>query len=150
MAILNFTTKIDVWQTVSEIQQILSKQGATHFAIRNEGSRPAAVSFAIDFKGQPLNFLLPCNYKGVYQIIKKDKATIQKLRMVNSMDKLEQHSYNVAWRIIKDWIEAQMALVQVEMVKIEEVFMPYLIINAQGDTLSKKILEGGGLKLLGN
>lgn len=149
MPILNYTTKIDAWQTISEIQQILSKHKATHFSIRNEGSRPVAVSFSIDFNGQPLNFLLPCSHKGIWQLLRNDKkATVvmSKAKIKND----EDQSFKIGWRIVKDWIEAQMALVEVEMVKIEEVFMPYLIINAAGETLSQKMLHGGGLKQLSN
>ena len=71
MPILNFTTKIDTWKTVSEIQQILSKHGVTHFAIKNENNFPVALTFTINYKQQPLNFLLPCNYKGVLSAFKK-------------------------------------------------------------------------------
>ena len=39
----------------------------------------------------------------------------------------EEHVYRVAWRIIKDWVEAQMALLETEMVKIEQIFLPYII-----------------------
>lgn len=148
MPILNYTTKIDAWKTISEIQQILSKHGATHFSIKNEGSRPVAVSFAIDFNGQPLNFLLPCKFQGVWQIIKKDEKAVKRLKSSKAFN--EEQSFKIAWRIIKDWIEAQLALVAVEMVKMEEVFMPYLIINSQGETLSKRLYEGGGLKQLTN
>lgn len=146
MPILNYTTKIDAWKTISEIQQILSKHGATHFSIKNEGSRPVAVSFSIDFKGQPLNFLLPCNFSKVWLIIKKDMKAVKVLKAKNKFN--EEHSFIVSWRIIKDWIEAQLALVEVEMVTVQEVFMPYLIINASGQTLSDKLLNHGGLKLL--
>lgn len=141
MAILNYTTKIDPWKTVNEIQQILSKNSITHFAIKNEGSWPVALSFTIDYKGQPMNFLLPCNYEGVLKCLKNDKK-------VPKNDKNSDQALRVSWRIVKDWVEAQLAIVQAQLVPIEEVFMPYLIVNGNGETLSKKILEGNGMKLL--
>lgn len=148
MPILNYTTKIDAWQTVNEIQKILVKHKATHFSIKNEGSRPVALAFTIDFKGQPLNFLLPCKSNGVWEVIKKDRYAIKVLKKAQRFE--EEQSFRIAWRIVKDWVEAQLALVEVEMVKIEEVFMPYLIINNQGETLANRLLNGGGLKLLTN
>ena len=33
----------------------------------------------------------------------------------------------IAWRICKTWLEAQITLINLEQVKIEEVFLPYLI-----------------------
>jgi len=46
----------------------------------------------------------------------------------------------VAWRQILRWIEAQLALVDTEMVQIQEVFMPYLQMNT-GQTLYEKLEE---------
>jgi hypothetical protein len=50
----------------------------------------------------------------------------------------------VAWRIIKDWVEAQMAILESQMVQMEEIFLPYMV-NRQGQTFfeayQKKLLE---------
>jgi hypothetical protein len=40
----------------------------------------------------------------------------------------------VAWRLIFRWIEAQLALVEINMADIKEIFMPYLI-TSEGKTL---------------
>jgi hypothetical protein len=141
MAILNYTTKIDAWKSVSEIQKILSANKVTHSSIKNEGTFPVALSFTIDFKGQPLNFLLPCNYEGVLKCLKSDK------RVPNASKNTEQ-AIRTSWRIVKDWVEAQMAIIQSEQAKIEEVFLPYLIVNSTGETLANKMLNNDGLKLL--
>lgn len=141
MSILNYTTKIDAWKTVNEVQQILSKHNVSHFSIKNEGTFPVALSFTIDYKGMPLNFLLPCNHEGVLNCLKKD-------RKVPRANKNSEQALRTSWRIIKDWIEAQMAIVESELAPIQEVFMPYLVINATGETLSARILNGDGMKLL--
>jgi hypothetical protein len=49
-----------------------------------------------------------------------------------------EHAINVAWRVIKDWVEAQLALIEANQVKIEQVFLPYAI-TAQGNTLYEQI-----------
>lgn len=141
MAILNYTTKVDAWKTVNEIQQILSKHKVSHFSIKNEGSRPVALAFTIEYKGQPLNFLLPCNFEGVFSVIKKDPN-------IRNEFKNSDQAFRVSWRIVKDWVEAQLAIVEAQLAPIQEVFMQYLVINNQGDTLAKKMLDGDGMKLL--
>jgi hypothetical protein len=143
MPILNYTTKIDAWKSVNEIQQILSKHNITHFAIRNEGSFPVALTFCIDYKGVPLNYLLPCNHEGVLRAMKRD-------RKIPGSHKNTEQALRTSWRIIKDWVEAQLAIVEAELAPIQEVFMQRLIINQAGETLSDKILNGNGMKLLGN
>lgn len=119
----------------------LAKHGITHFAIKNEGSFPVGLSFTIDYNGHPLNFLLPSNYKGVLRCLKNDKK-------VPNSSKNEEQALRTSWRIIKDWVEAQLAIVQAELAPIQEVFMPYLIINSTGETLSQRMLNGDGMKLL--
>lgn len=144
MAILNYTTTIDPWKSIHEIQIILAKGGVTNFSIRNELQMPVAVSFCIDYGGTPLNYLLPCNHKGVFSCMKKDKK-------MSSKYKTEEQALRTSWRIIKDWVEAQMAIVQSELVEIHEVFLSRLIINTtSGETLGARILYGGGLKQLSN
>ena len=140
MAILNYTTKIDAWKTVNEVQQILSKHNVSHFSIKNEGSFPVALSFTISFKEQPLNFLLPCNHEGVLRCLKRDKK-------VPNSSKNSDQALRTSWRIVKDWVEAQMAIVEAELAPIQEVFLPYLV-NSMGETLADKMLRGDGMKLL--
>lgn len=141
MPILNYTTKIDAWKTVQEIQMTLSKHKVTHFAIKNEGSFPVALTFCIDYNGQPLNFLLPCNHEGVLRCMKKD-------RKIPNSSKNEEQALRTSWRIIKDWVEAQLAIVDAELAPIQEVFLQRLVVSSDGETLSNKILNGNGMKLL--
>lgn len=145
MGLLNYSTEIDAWKTISEIQQILAKAGASHFSIKNKGAQPVAVSFATELNGQPLNYLLPCNLEGIKRQLEKPQ---NKKNLRGQQLDIDLQSARVGWRILKDWIEAQCALIEIEMVTIDEVFLPHLIINAQGETLSSKILKPGGMKLL--
>lgn len=143
MPILNYTTGIDAWKTVNEIQQILSRHKVSHFSIKNEGSFPVALSFTVDYNGQPINYLLPCNHEGVLRCLKNDRKVPQK-------SKNAEQALRTSWRIIKDWVEAQLAIVEAELAPIHEVFMQYMIINSTGETLSQKMLNGNGMKLLQN
>lgn len=38
-----------------------------------------------------------------------------------------EQAQRVAWRIVKDWVEAQVALIQTEMVTLDQVMLPYMI-----------------------
>jgi hypothetical protein len=143
MPILSYTTSVDAWKSVNEVQTILAKHGATHCSIKNEGSFPVALSFSIDHNGQPLNFLLPCNYLGVLEVMKKD-------RKVPRSACTEAQALRVAWRITKTWVEAQLAIISSNQFTIVEAFMSSLIINRTGETLGNYMLKGEGTKLLTN
>jgi len=53
----------------------------------------------------------------------------------------------VAWRIIKDWIEAQLAIVEAEMVEMAEVFLPYAVTKSN-KTLYQDVIENKSDMLL--
>lgn len=55
----------------------------------------------------------------------------------------------VGWRILKDWIEAQLALIETGMVTIEQVFLPY-VQNDKGQTLYEAIADKKFAGLLTN
>lgn len=39
----------------------------------------------------------------------------------------------VAWRIAKDWLEAQSALIDAQLATLDEVMMPYMVASYDGD-----------------
>ena len=51
-----------------------------------------------------------------------------------------EQAERVAWRILKDWVEAQMALLDIEMVRFEEIFRPY-IETSSGQTIYERLEE---------
>jgi hypothetical protein len=44
---------------------------------------------------------------------------------------------------MKDWLEAQLALIDAQVVEIEQVMLPYLIVDDTGLTLYQRYLEHG-------
>lgn len=140
MPILNYTTKVDVEKTVSEISKMLSKAGAK--AILTEYHPEGyveALSFRINLNGNDIGFRLPTDWKPILLILENDR------KVPRSMTNQTQ-AVRVAWRIIKDWIEAQLALIETRMVTTEQVFLPYAITKS-GNTLYEAIKENPTLML---
>ncbi len=77
------------------------------------------------------------------QGLMRDKKTSAIFRRGNKKETGEQ-AYRVAWRNILDWVETQMALLEIEMAKMEEVFLPYMV-NATGETFFERIEQRGFL-----
>ena len=140
MAILNYTTKIPPEQTIGEIQKLLTKHGVAAMMTEYDGPHVGAVSFKMMIDGQPMAFKLPCNWRAVIEIFKK-----QRIR-ARITPEVEQQAIRTAWRIIKDWVEAQLALVEVNMVTVPQIFLPYAI-TRDGRTLAEKVADEPGLFL---
>ncbi len=134
--ILNYTTSISVEKTVMEIQRCLSQCKNINVMTAYENGIVSSIAFRIETKHGILSFLLPAKIDKIHELLKQSNCP-------KSLKTREQAA-RVAWRIIGSWIEAQVALVQADQVKMEEVFLPFLQ-DSCGQTLYQS-LENKGFK----
>jgi len=136
LPILNYTTSIAVDKTVGEIQKVLSKGGATAIQIEyGPGGNVSALRFCVPVNDVPIYYNLPANVPGITAALKKQKVY-----------KSDEQSARVAWRILKDWVEAQMAIVEAQIVELPQVFLPYAQTN-NGQTVYQR-MQSSGFKML--
>lgn len=111
MALLNCTTSIVATKSIYEIIRILTLNKAK--AIMQEFDAKGdvtALSFKCDTQFGEVAFRLPLDIRAVQAVMKGQRLQYRFLT--------EDHARRVGWRILKDWTEAQMALVQIGMAKI--------------------------------
>ena len=117
MPLLNYTTKVDVYTTIGAIQGCLVKHGARKIMQDYDGEgRPQALCFAIETQFGMRGVKLPANVDAVHRVLVNQKVKCDR-----------EQAERVAWRILKDWIEAQMAILDSQMVQMDEIFLPYMI-----------------------
>ncbi len=135
MALLNYTTKIDADKTAGEISRMLSRAGASAVLTEYDPKEQyvSALSFKMTLGDQSIGFKLPCDWKPVLTLLEQDR------KVPRSLTNREQ-AVRVAWRIVKDWVEAQLALIETKMVTTQQVFLPYAVMR-DGRTLSEKMAE---------
>lgn len=138
MPISNYTTKIAPETTIGQISKMLSMFGAKRIITDYHEGEATALQFMLDVKGRMLFFQLPCNADGVLRTLERDRAPRQYQN--------PEQARRVAWRIIRDWVEAQVAIVDAGQAAMAEVFLPYAIAQ-DGQTLYSQI-ESGKIKLL--
>ncbi len=134
--LLNYTTTIPVQKTVSQIHGILASHGARTVMNEYKDLQVSAVSFEIDTAQGLLSIRLPVDIGATLRVLEKQRAA---RKLPRSYVNKEQAG-RIAWRIIKDWLEAQMAILETEMVKMEQIFLPY-IVTRTGQTLFE-VMEG--------
>jgi hypothetical protein len=132
MPILNYTTKIKAEVTVSEIQRILARAGARSVTILYLDDQPEYLSFAVPIRGRKVSFRLPCRWNGVLNALNEQKVARQY--------RSPEHARRVAWRIVKDWVKAQMAIIESGQAELAEVFLPYAIHEETDQTLYERYL----------
>lgn len=134
MAILNYTTQIDAFKTVSEIEYVLMKHKAKSIMKNYEGESITGLSFLIDTGRQQVPVRLPVKIDECLEVLKREKKNSPRSNIKATREQAER----VAWRILKDWVEAQMALLDIEMVRFEEIFLPYIELQG-GQTIYEKL-----------
>lgn len=131
MPIKNYTTKVPAVQTVGEIQGLLAAHGARKVMMDySDSGKVEAVTFGLMLNGTMAGFRIDAKPGGVSAVMKKDGIKCDGAQ-----------AERIAWRNVKDWIAAQLALVETEQATMEQVFLPYLL---SGDkTMYEKMIESG-------
>ena len=70
------------------------------------------------------------------EVLKKEKKANPKAQIKLTEDQARK----VAWRILKDWVDVQLALLDMKMVSFEEIFLSY-IQTQDGKTIYEKLEE---------
>src|SRR5712692_2325585 len=123
--IKNYTTDIPVDRTIAEIQKILAQNGARGIALEyDEQGNMKDIFFKILLHEKELAFRLPAKAERVYTALHESATSAYHQRYGKQW---REEAERIAWRICKTWLEAQITLINLEQVKIEEVFLPYLI-----------------------
>jgi len=120
MPILNYTTTIDVSKTMIELQKYLTRRGVTSISTLFDDGVPAGLGFTMKTDYGFRNFELPVRTAGVLRAMTADRA-------VPRSKVTAEQAARVAWRIAKNWLEAQAALIDAELATLDEVMLPYML-----------------------
>ena len=140
----NHSTTITADRSASEIAALLARHGAES-VLWDYGpdKKVSAISFRIKTAAGVLPFRLPANAPAVQKTLYSQYVA---RRGVTRTQASLEAAQRVAWRILKNWVEAQMALIEVEMVSLEQVFLSYMLVG-ENETLYER-LKTGGFKML--
>lgn len=129
MPIKNYTTKVEAIRSVAEICECLAQSGASMIRQEYEAGRPVGISFLIATPCGMRGFRIPVSVEKLAELLKKQnvKADAKQVQ-------------NIAWRNVRDWVYAQMALLETEMVSLDEVFLPYMI-DSEGSTVYDRYVQ---------
>ena len=120
MAIANYTTSVSTIKTVGEIQGILVGHGAKSILINyGDNGVVESLSFIVKTPYGDMPIRLPTDAKAVLRVMEEQGVPRRYLTY--------EQAVKVAWRIVKDWVRAQMAMLETEMVEMEQVFLPYMM-----------------------
>ena len=141
--LLNHTSTVAASRTVEQIQRILGEHGADAIMVRYTDRKPSGVTFTITGPHGPRAFTLPVDVTGVFKALNSSRSIAPRYRT-------REQAERTAWRIVKDWLEAQLALIEAQMATLEMVMLPYMHTDAPGaPTVWDRYLEAGPRALAG-
>jgi hypothetical protein len=146
MFLKNYTSDVPTHQTIYRIEQVLIKCGVTGIT-KEYGAegKVNAVCFHIPMQGQELTVRLPANVERAQEKLWLDYVGGEKLtsdgqRFAYSQKKkrkadFKEQAERTAWKIIQDWVEVQMSMIQLDQAETLEVFLPYVRSAVEDDSL---------------
>jgi hypothetical protein len=118
LPLLNYTTEVPVGRSIGQVQGLLVEAGATAIYTEYDQGRITGLSFAVQMPHGRQGFTLPVQVERVQVVLTREK--------VERRFRTPEHAERVAWRILKDWLEAQLAIIKTEMVTLDQVMLPYM------------------------
>lgn len=121
MPIANYTTDVAVEKTMGDVIGSLQRRGVVRIStVYDDSGDPAGVEFTLKTPYGPRDFALPVRTEGVLHAMENDPKVPRSKRT-------PEQAARVAWRIAADWLRAQGALIDSELVTMDEVMMPYML-----------------------
>jgi len=145
MAIKNYTSQQSAMRSICLIEAKLAAKGANQIVKFYDGfGGVESIAFMIKIDGHEMPFKLPAKVDECKKIlkakVKRPNTTIYK--------RIAAQAERTAWKIILDWVDVQMTMIELSQAEFMQVFMPYLYDHSKRQTYFEKIKETGFQKLL--
>ena len=145
MGIKNYTSQQPVMRTIALIEVKLAVSGATQILKEyTPDGKVDSIAFIKRMNGFDMPFKLPAKISECEKIL---RSRIRKPRK-DTMKRISQQAERTAWKLIFDWVDVQMTMIELNQAEFMQVFMPYLYDHSTKQTYFEKMKEKGLQKLL--
>jgi hypothetical protein len=135
MKLKNYTTQVSVPSSLNRIEQKLIEAGATNISKSIENGRVIGIIFNISVNGIPMLFKLPAKTSATFKKLKSEVKRPKK----DTFRNLEIQADKVAWKLLSEWVEIQLSMIQLEQAEFIEVFLPYAWSERDNLTLFERV-----------
>lgn len=157
----NYTSGVPVSQTIARIESVLIRCGvkgitkeylpngtveAIHFHIEMPTSRVATIRMPA--KVEEAQEALWLNYVGTDRLSPDGHKMEWNSYKKKSRSDFAEQAARTAWKIVQDWIEVQMSMIQMKQADTLEVFMPFLWDGNRHQTYYQALKDKGFAGLL--
>ena len=135
----NYTSDVPVNQTIFRIEQVLIRCGVSGIMKEYIGTAGeiAAITFQIESPGGKVAIRLPADKQKALDALWLDYVDGEKLndrgdaiewnpRKRKRRRDFTDQAARTAWKIVQDWVEVQMSMIQMKQADTIQVFLPYI------------------------
>jgi hypothetical protein len=135
-------TTVSAEKSVQEVIREITSRHATKIQQEYNGSGVlVGLQFLIPMaNGIMLPVALPARMDAMKKVLYRGLGPRQKSKFTE--EDMAETASKIVWRQLAAWVKAQMALVDLEMVRPEEVFLPYIQV-APNKSVFSVLAEGG-------
>lgn len=124
-----------------EIEQILVKFGAQGIYKEYQGSKISALMFYLIKDNQKIPFKIPMSVDKARGVMIKIVQSGKLPRKYAQEPLRTEQGERVAWRIIKDWIDSQLSLLEMQFAEAVEILLPYAYNAVEEKTMYQMFQE---------
>ncbi|HML73350.1 MAG TPA: hypothetical protein PKB02_02520 [Anaerohalosphaeraceae bacterium] len=136
----NYTSQVPASRSIAYIESVLALHKATQIIKQYSVSGYVkSIAFSMMVNGVPVHFMLPAQVGNCYMVL---RGQIRRYRPDMEKRLLEQ-AERTAWKIVSDWTDAQMAMIDLAQVELTEVFLPYVYDPKHDRTLYQVVKQFG-------
>jgi hypothetical protein len=112
--------------SINEIMGLLVDSNASNIAMHYVDRKISGISFVYQVGNSQLAFALPIRIEPIFNVLQADRVRQREKYIADDQAKAER----IAWRQLLRWLEAQLVMIDLGMVAMHEVFMPYQLDNS--------------------
>lgn len=123
---LNYTTTIAADKSADQCLALLRQYGASRISVAyRKDKSPLGITFVIDTKWGERAYEVVADYEGTREALLK----AYRERRIDRRYSEPDQAARTAWRVIKDWLEANLAMIEAGLSKPEKVLLPYMLVD---------------------
>ncbi len=94
----------------------------------DDDGRMVGMCFSLKVNSSEVRFKLPSRVANCEKVL---RANLSSKARPETIKKIPAQAERTAWKILSDWVEAQMAMIELAQIEVMEVFMPYIFNGKQ-------------------
>lgn len=146
MPLLCYSTTVPVGKTVGEIMKLLRLVHAKTLQIESDHlGNYSSIAFELGTSHGDRLFRFPVSPEKVGKVLMRQSQRGELTHLTQAKAGDPEHHRRVAWRENLEWLRVQLALLESEQVTLEQIFLPYMLVN--GRTIYQ-IMEAAQFKTL--